>query len=65
MTTPIFTCKQCGKYFAPENNLYKAVYEGQAICVMCRKANGQMTFTSEEDKALFGEEALSHKERDM
>jgi len=45
----------------PEANLHVKVYEGQALCMMCRKASGQHKFTPEEEISLFFEEDLSKK----
>ena len=58
---PVFNCQQCLKTFSPEANLHVKVYEGQALCMMCRKASGQPEFTPEEEICLFFEEDLSKK----
>jgi len=56
---PVFNCQQCLKTFIPKANLHLKVYEGQALCMMCRKANGQQEFTSDENLCLFAEEKLT------
>lgn len=56
---PIFQCEQCLKAFDAEANLHVKVYEGQALCLMCRKASGQNKFTPEEEICLFSEENIS------
>lgn len=58
MTTPMFTCNQCGKLISPKKDLYEEVYEGQSLCMMCKKANGQEVFTPVEEICLLAEKQL-------
>jgi RNase P subunit RPR2 len=57
-SVPIFTCQQCKKIISPKRDLYVKVYEGQSLCIMCRKAGGQQGFTPEEEICLLAEENL-------
>jgi hypothetical protein len=59
--TQIFQCQQCLKTFVPGPS-YEKVYEGQTLCMMCRKANGQQEFTPDENICLFTEENLAKGE---
>ena len=59
--TPEFKCQKCYKAFLPNEDLYTKVYEGQSLCMMCRKAGGHDKFTPEEDMCLFAEEQLENK----
>ncbi|WP_407308779.1 hypothetical protein [Desulfosporosinus sp. SB140] len=55
----MFQCQKCLKPFVPQEDLYAKVYEGQSLCMMCRKASGQDKFTPEENMCLFAEEQLA------
>lgn len=55
----VFQCQKCLKGFIPKEELYTIVYEGQSLCMMCRKANGRDKFTPEENMCLFAEEQLA------
>jgi hypothetical protein len=52
------TCKQCCIVIIPAPDI-EAIYANQSLCMICRKKNGQKTFTQAEQKALDGEEIMA------
>ena len=61
----LFACQKCHKTpFIPGPNL-EFVYEGQTLCMMCRKAGGQKNFTPIEKMALYAEEIMASREKKM
>lgn len=53
-----FTCKQCSIVIIPAPDI-EAVYANQSLCMICRKKNGQKSFTQAEQKALDGAEIMA------
>lgn len=52
----VFICQQCLKNITPKKSFYEKIYKDKSLCMMCRKANGQQEFTSDEKQCLFAEE---------